>query len=203
MLFSWKKLAEQRGGRMGDIIDCLNGFHYTSAKSMTFFFSFRRILYPLHICLLHNMLYPRSIDLPASVLQTSASDIYYKLLLFYHPTHCLRRLLCLVLQCSCSESVIFHVVFPLLSVLLSIKLQQSCMHSITCLYQSLAWPVFGMIARALLISGPEVMRERIVWGQGCAFHLNICLFRLIKSCTGRCNAYTTQTSWCQPTYLVI
>lgn len=77
-------------------------------------FFFHRILYPLHICILHNILYPHSIILPASVLQTSAFDIYYKLLLFflfYHPTHCLRRLLCLVPQCSCSESVIFHVVF--------------------------------------------------------------------------------------------
>lgn len=197
MLFSWKKLAEQRGGRMGDIIDCLNGFHYTSAKSMTFFL-FHRFLYPLHICLLHNMLYPRSIDLPASVLQTSAYDIYYKLLLFYHPTHCLRRLLCLVLQCSYSESVIFHVVFPLLSVLLSTKQQYSCMHSITlCLCQSLAWPVFGMIARVLLISGPLVMRGCIVQGQGCAFHL-----RLVKSCTMLLQN-TTQTFWCQPAELVI
>lgn len=149
MLFSWKKLAEQRGGRMGDIIDCLNGFHHTSAKSMTFFFilflfyKLCRILYPLHICLLYNILCPHNIDLPASVLQTSAYDIYYKLLLFfYHPTHCLRKLLCLVLQCPCSETVIFDVVFPPLSVFLSTKLQQSCMHSITCLYQSLVWPVF-------------------------------------------------------------
>lgn len=142
MLFSWKKLAEQRGGRMGDIIDCLKGFHYTSAKSMTFSL-FHRILYPLHICLLHNILHPHSKDLPASVLQTSADDIFYKLLLCYHPTHCLRRLLCLVLQCSCSESVIFHVVFPPLSVLLSTKWQKSCMHSITCLYQSLGVSSIG------------------------------------------------------------
>lgn len=90
MLFSWKKLAEQRGGRMGDIIDCLNGFHYTFAKSMTYFFLFRRILYPLHIRLLYNTLYPQSIDLPASVLQTSAYDIFLKLLLCCHPTHCLK-----------------------------------------------------------------------------------------------------------------
>lgn len=105
MLFSWKKLAEQRGGRMGDIIDCLNGFHYTSAKSMTFIFLFRRVLYPLHICLLHNILYPHSTDLPASVGLHMISII--NCFFFYHPTHCLRRLLCLVLQCSCSESVIF------------------------------------------------------------------------------------------------
>lgn len=74
---------------MGDIIDCLNGFHYTFAKSMTYFFLFRRILYPLHIRLLHNTLYPQSIDLPASVLQTSAY-IFLKLLLCRHPTHCLK-----------------------------------------------------------------------------------------------------------------
>lgn len=46
MLFSWKKLAEQRGGRMGDIIDCLNCFHYTSAKSMSFLFYFTRFYIP-------------------------------------------------------------------------------------------------------------------------------------------------------------
>lgn len=84
MLFSWKKLAEQRGGRMGDIIDCLNCFHYTSAKSMTFFFP-HNILYPFHIRLLHNILYPHSTELPASVLQTSTYDIYYKWLLFIIP----------------------------------------------------------------------------------------------------------------------
>lgn len=69
---------------MGDIIDCLNCFHYTPAKSMTFFL-FHRILYPLHIRLLHNILYPHSIELPASVLLSSANDIYYKLLLFIIP----------------------------------------------------------------------------------------------------------------------
>lgn len=59
-------------------------------KHDLFFFLFRRILYPLHIRLLHNTLYPQSIDLPASVLQTSAYDIFFKLLLCCHPTHCLK-----------------------------------------------------------------------------------------------------------------
>lgn len=66
---------------MGDIIDCLNGFHYTSAKSMTFFYYYYFTGFYIHIRLLHNNVYPQSVDLPASVKQTSADDIYYKLLL--------------------------------------------------------------------------------------------------------------------------
>ena len=157
MLFSWKKLAEQRGGTMGDIIDCLNGFHYTSAKKHDFFFYlFRGILYPLHLRLLHNILYPHSIDLPASVLQTSAYDIYYKLLLCYHPTHCLRRLSCLVLRCSCSESVIFHVVFPLLSVVINTNTEELHAQYFMCLSKP-GVSSLCMTARFLVISGPEVM----------------------------------------------
>lgn len=180
MLFSWKKLAEQRGGRMGDIIDCLNGFHHTSAKSMTFFFFLlRRILYPLHICLLHNILYPHNIDLPASVLQTSAYDIYYKMLLFYHPTHCLRKLLCLVLQCPCSETVIFWCSIPSF-VCVFINKTTAELHA--QYYMSLSKPG---VTSVLAISGPEVMWSCTVWGQGCAFHMNIYLIyiRLIKCCT--------------------
>lgn len=75
-------------------------------KKHDFLFSFCRVWNVLHIRLLHNILYPHSIDLPASVFQTPVFDIYYELLLCYHPTHCLRRLLCQVLQCSCWKSVI-------------------------------------------------------------------------------------------------
>lgn len=90
---SW---LNREGTGWGISLTALNGFHYTSAKSMTFFFIhlfslFCRILYPLHICLLHNILYPHSSDLPASILQTSAYDMYYKLLLFSLSSHTLSQ----------------------------------------------------------------------------------------------------------------
>lgn len=83
---------------MGDIIDCLNGFHHTSAKSMIVFFCLFvllcRIFYPLYICLLHNLPYcTHSTDLPA-VSQTSMMIDSELTPSFIHPTHRLRELYC-------------------------------------------------------------------------------------------------------------
>lgn len=93
----------QRGGRKGDIIDHINGFHYTSAKSMTLFFliyNSKDLFYPppsiFFLCII-----------PCAHTVQDYLPVFYRVLLFniyhesllYHPTHCLRRLLCLVLLC--------------------------------------------------------------------------------------------------------
>lgn len=87
---------------MGDIIDCLNGFHHTSAKSMIVFvlFFYFAGFSILHICLLHNLPYcTHSTDLPA-VSQTSTMIDYELHPSFNHPAHCLRA----VLSCLCVEA---------------------------------------------------------------------------------------------------
>lgn len=87
MLLSWKESAEQRGGRMGDIIDCLNSFHHISAKKKHDFFfwsfaGFVTVLPYLSFCITvctHTV----QTYLPVFLQTLSAFDIYYKLLLSF------------------------------------------------------------------------------------------------------------------------
>lgn len=104
------------------------------------FFFFHRILYPLHICILHNILYPHSIILPASVLQTSAFDIYYKLLLFFSflSSHTLSQKASLssatvfmLRKCNFSCSIFFLCVCVLLSTKTTVELHVRCYMSLS------------------------------------------------------------------------
>ena len=101
------------------------------------FFLFHRVLYPIHICLLHNNLYPQSTKLPASVLPTSIFDIYCKLLLFFFIIpHTLSQ------KASVSSAAVFMLrtcsFFSYVCVM--INESQVELHA-PCLSQSLEWPV--------------------------------------------------------------
>lgn len=82
---------------MGDIIDCLNGFHHTSAKSMivlSFFFFFTLQDFLSIFVFLHNLPYcTHSADLPAVSLTSMMID-YELPPSFIHPAHRLRELFC-------------------------------------------------------------------------------------------------------------
>lgn len=66
----------------------------------------------------------------------------------YHPTHCLRRLPCLVLHCLCSEKCNSSwSIFSCACVVINKTTVELHAH-IICLYQSLALSEFDMIARA-------------------------------------------------------
>lgn len=78
---------------MGDIIDCLNGFHHTSAKSMTvFFFFFAGFLSSPYLSYAQFTVYlfTHSTDLPAAS-QTSMMIDYELHPFFKHPAKLSQR----------------------------------------------------------------------------------------------------------------
>lgn len=141
-----------------------------------FFYKLCRILYPLHICLLYNILYPHNIDLPASVLQTSAYDIYYKLLLFLSSHTLSQKAFMSSAAVSMLKNCNFWCSIPSFVCVFINKITAE-LHA--QYYMSLSKPG---VTSVLAISGPEVMWSCTVWGQGCAFHMNIYLIyiRLIN-----------------------
>lgn len=93
----------------------------------------------------------------------------------YHPTHCLRRLPCLVLHCLCSEKCNSSwSIFSCACVVINKTTVELHAH-IMSLSKS---GIIRIWHDCQSFSGPEVLWGCTVWGQRCPFHLNIYLIHL-------------------------